>query len=296
MRLTTARCAQAFDRICQSGLTHMVGAGDPAAVGFGNLAALGANLELRDDLSVLDFGCGIGRSTVAIADHLTRGQVVGVDIVPAMIEFCNTAIAPLFPNASFLLSSNTNPLFEKFMGVTALKSQPFEDWARANPDRFDLICAFSVFTHLDEAMTASTLEALFRVLKPDGVVYMTCFLDAPDNSAVFRLSAGEQFKDCHAQDPMERVVYSASRLLELARAAGFSVSKLLFGHWRDGVGVRWMKGGHYQDALLLHRPIRLPADFDPKRYVALNPDLDKPGVDGSHHYIAYGFKESRRYR
>lgn len=40
----------------------------------------------------------------------------------------------------------------------------------------------------------------------------------------------------------------------------------------------------------------LPADFDPARYLALNADVARTGVDPRQHYLRYGRDEGRRYR
>jgi hypothetical protein len=43
-------------------------------------------------------------------------------------------------------------------------------------------------------------------------------------------------------------------------------------------------------------PVRLPDDFDPQRYLALNPDVKTAGVDPAQHYLNYGAYEHRRYK
>ncbi|XOV89490.1 MAG: phytanoyl-CoA dioxygenase family protein [Pseudomonadota bacterium] len=40
----------------------------------------------------------------------------------------------------------------------------------------------------------------------------------------------------------------------------------------------------------------LPADFKPRRYLRLNPDVAAAGVDASEHYLDYGIHEGRRYK
>lgn len=41
---------------------------------------------------------------------------------------------------------------------------------------------------------------------------------------------------------------------------------------------------------------RLPADFDPAQYLALNADVARTGVDAARHYMQFGSAEGRRYR
>lgn len=40
---------------------------------------------------------------------------------------------------------------------------------------------------------------------------------------------------------------------------------------------------------------RVPDDFDPARYLALNPDVADAGVDPVGHYLEYGRREGRRW-
>ena len=40
----------------------------------------------------------------------------------------------------------------------------------------------------------------------------------------------------------------------------------------------------------------MPPDFDPERYVSLNPDLAAANADGREHWLLHGFFEGRNYR
>jgi trans-aconitate methyltransferase len=52
-----------------------------------------ANLNLRNDERILDVGCGDGKVTAELAHAVPRGQVVGVDASPQMIEFATRAFS-----------------------------------------------------------------------------------------------------------------------------------------------------------------------------------------------------------
>ena len=43
-------------------------------------------------------------------------------------------------------------------------------------------------------------------------------------------------------------------------------------------------------------PGKTPPDFDPKRYLALNPDVAAARVDARKHYLRFGIRENRRYK
>jgi hypothetical protein len=44
-------------------------------------------------------------------------------------------------------------------------------------------------------------------------------------------------------------------------------------------------------------PLRkIPADFDPARYLRFHPDVARAGVDPAEHYLTFGYAEGRAYR
>ncbi len=62
-----------------------------------------AKLALGGDESVLDIGCGDGKVTAEIAARVPRGEVVGVDSSPGMVEKARVSFPPeSFPNLRFL--------------------------------------------------------------------------------------------------------------------------------------------------------------------------------------------------
>jgi hypothetical protein len=52
----------------------------------------------------------------------------------------------------------------------------------------------------------------------------------------------------------------------------------------------------YALRLMNPEPSRLPADFDPQAYLALNPDVRAAGAELRKHYLRYGIIEGRLYR
>jgi len=60
-------------------------------------------LGLQGDESLLDLGCGDGKITALLAARLPRGQVLGVDLSPAMIELAQSRFPPTaYPNLAFV--------------------------------------------------------------------------------------------------------------------------------------------------------------------------------------------------
>jgi cyclopropane fatty-acyl-phospholipid synthase-like methyltransferase len=141
----------------QTEMVNWVGGGDPAAVGGENFTSIIENLGLRRDHAVLDFGCGIGRTTVPLAEFLNEGgRVVGSDIVPGQIQFCQQQFAHAFPNAVFYCLKASNPLYLDLTKATAGATPTVEEdkFFFVYRGLFDLVVAFSVFTHFNPEMVA----------------------------------------------------------------------------------------------------------------------------------------------
>lgn len=100
--------------------------------------------------AVLDFGCGWGRLTRYLLRDVAPGRLYGCDPVDGILEVCRAnRIAATFARS---------PVIPERL--------PFEQ-------RFDLVFAFSVFTHLSEIAHEHCLAALQRSLRPGGILIVT---------------------------------------------------------------------------------------------------------------------------
>lgn len=95
--------------------------------------------------SMLDFGCGAGRTLRHFHDEASNARFVGCDIDERSIRWLDENLCPPLE----AVRSEVDPPL------------PFED------ESFDFIWAISVFTHLTDNSAAWLLE-LRRLLKPDG--------------------------------------------------------------------------------------------------------------------------------
>ena len=100
--------------------------------------------------SVLDFGCGCGRTLMWLMRDHPGEALYGTDVDELAIRWCRLHI----PAAGFAVNPPLPPT--------------------AYPDgMFDLILAISVFTHLDEQPQLLWLEELQRILRPGGVLLLS---------------------------------------------------------------------------------------------------------------------------
>ncbi len=103
------------------------------------------------DAKVLDFGCGYGRSIRSLYYYVKPENITGVDPWSLSIEQC-------------MLHGIRENIFQSDYLPENL---PFEN------QRFDIIYAFSVFTHLSERATRQSLNTLRKYISVDGVLIIT---------------------------------------------------------------------------------------------------------------------------
>jgi ubiquinone/menaquinone biosynthesis C-methylase UbiE len=95
----------------------------------------------------LDFGCGVGRLTQALATYFDEAH--GIDISPSMIEHAN-GFNPFGPKCIFHVNSQDNlHLFES--------------------NYFDFIYSVIVLQHIKPKYSIKYIEEFMRILKPGGV-------------------------------------------------------------------------------------------------------------------------------
>jgi 2-polyprenyl-3-methyl-5-hydroxy-6-metoxy-1,4-benzoquinol methylase len=99
--------------------------------------------------AILDFGCGCGR-TIRHLRSLRKAKLYGTDYNLKLIDWCDRNL----PFGRFRMNQLHPPLV--YPG-----------------EAFDLVYAFSVFTHLPESLQFSWMKELSRVLKPRGYLVIS---------------------------------------------------------------------------------------------------------------------------
>jgi len=107
------------------------------------------DVEIENLDAILDFGCGCGR-TIRHFRNLKNTKLYGTDYNPKLIDWCDRHL----PFGRFALNRLHPPL-------------------RYADESFDLVYAFSVFTHFPESLQFSWMKELSRVLRPAGYLVIS---------------------------------------------------------------------------------------------------------------------------
>lgn len=108
---------------------------------------------LRSGMNVLDCGCGPGTITAGLAQTVSPGQVIGVDLEKSQLELARANAANL---------GLTNASFE----CCDVYELPYEE------NKFDAVFSHAMLEHLRDPL--AVLTEMRRVLKPGGLVGIRC--------------------------------------------------------------------------------------------------------------------------
>lgn len=124
---------------------------------------------LREKMKLLDYGCGSGRLSHAISQEIDI-EYTGIDVVDELLKY----------------AKNNSPKHYKFIKNHKL-TIPEKEYT------FDIVCAFSLFTHLLHTETYLYLEEIYRVLKNKGrLVFSFLEFAMPSHWAVFKSTIEQQ--------------------------------------------------------------------------------------------------------
>jgi SAM-dependent methyltransferase len=113
-------------------------------------AAAELSNSVGPDTKLLDFGVGWGRLYRILLNKALPENLIGIDIDQKCVDLCQE----MMPYGTFQRNETTPPL------------------AFSN-DQFDIIYAYSVFSHLAEHAFRGWLRDFHRVLKPNGLLVFT---------------------------------------------------------------------------------------------------------------------------
>jgi len=164
---------------------------------------------IQPGATVLDIGCGCGRSARALVPHPCVAQYTGFDVIAENVDWCRKHIEPFAGGrARFLYydlySAEYNP-----NGALKASDLAFP----CETGSVDLVIAASLFTHLLEVDAIHYLQQISRVLSRRGYALLSIHTQVQD---------GENFGGTEA-----RIDINPSYFLKLSAEAGLKlVSKL----------------------------------------------------------------------
>lgn len=190
---------------------EVVGSGDFDLIGRIELGALLME-GLRPTDTLVDFGCGTGRLAVHVIPRLVGGHYIGIDIAQGMLDKARLRIERLIPRPPCRISWVKQ-------GTTTF---PLDDQS------VDIMCAFSVFTHMEHEDAYRYLTDARRVVRPGGRFVFSCLpIHLRVARQVFLASAGHDLRErwSAARD----VITSVDLMTAIVRLAGWEPLR-----WYDG--------------------------------------------------------------
>jgi SAM-dependent methyltransferase len=106
--------------------------------------------SLTPESQILDFGCGWGRLIRFFLKDVVSENICGIDVDPEMVDICRQTV--------------------RYGNYSTVKPQPPAGFA---DNTFDIIYAYSVFSHLSEAVHIQWVEEFSKILKPGGILIAT---------------------------------------------------------------------------------------------------------------------------
>jgi cyclopropane fatty-acyl-phospholipid synthase-like methyltransferase len=213
---------------------------------------------LHPDSHMLDIGCGLGRKTLALPGFLSRkARYIGVDIVRDGIDWCNHHIAMRHTNFIFLLLNVYNARYNKGATIRASDYQfPFIDKS------FDLVTAWSVFTHMRPADVRNYLSETSRMLAPGGrCVFSFYIMTDKALSAVRSKVAREKIEHEFAEScftdnknvPEDLTAFGEDWIRAAFEASALRIEEILYGSWVGDGRSRNFPLLNYQDIVVASR-------------------------------------------
>ena len=119
------------------------------------------NLSSLEGVSVLDMGCGTKLVQAILDRGLPVGRYVGIDVYPEMVKYLQANVND--SRFAFHILNAHNEMYNP-------KGQPLSDLRElpVQKESFDIICLFSVFTHLAPHDYVAMLMLLRPYVKPGG--------------------------------------------------------------------------------------------------------------------------------
>jgi ubiquinone/menaquinone biosynthesis C-methylase UbiE len=191
--------------------------------------------HLEPSNNVLDIGCGIGRMARPLTTFLNPdAYYCGFDINKEVIDWVQKHITSYYPNFHFKYIDIKNPLYNVKGSQESNKFRfPYKNAV------FDFIFLTSIFTHFQEEEMSKYLDEIYRVLRPDGTVFITLFLINPESRmqmqkglCVYKFRRITKVMWSLGTAIAEHgIAYEESFIKTLIDEKGFKIVNIFYGNW-----------------------------------------------------------------
>lgn len=124
---------------------------------------------LNSDSAVLDWGCGAGRLAIGIAETFGRAKRYhGVDIQENLVRWAQRHLGAQ-PGFLFTLADVANARYNPEGGR--------EGMIPAETGAYDIVYAYSVFSHMRAQDVRTYMSEIVRVLRPGGTAWFSAFVE-----------------------------------------------------------------------------------------------------------------------
>jgi SAM-dependent methyltransferase len=188
------------------------------------------------DIDMLDVGCGVRYTQAIITYDLPVKSYTGVDTYGEMIDYLRENVDD--PRFTFLQYEANNELYATDQQVMTETS-----YLPVGDDTFDVICAQSLFTHFSPDEFQTMLKLMRRVIRPDGHLLFSTFLNEPSASGhgyvdhwLKRLTPEqrkiaeaaqaenqEKFIDAVPGEPLLVALFRRDYAIEMVQSAGWEI-------------------------------------------------------------------------
>lgn len=215
-RITNDTYEKLYDSYAQQvKVREVVGEGDFDEMGQVELDLL--RMEgLRPNHTLVDLGCGVGRLAVHAIPTLVGGTYIGIDISETMLKRAKERLREAVPEP---------PCRVEWVKQTTSDFQLPEH-------SVDMICAFSVFTHMEHEDSYRYLKDALRIVRPGGRFIFSCTPLTMDigkkiflNAAALDLQTRWKY--------VRNVTTSTEYMTEIARLAGWTPLRWYAGDERN---------------------------------------------------------------
>jgi SAM-dependent methyltransferase len=213
---------------------------------YGDLT-FGADVPAENYASVLDFGCGCGRVArqMMLQTRARPERYLGVDLYQPSIRWCRDHLTRFDAGFRF-----------EHMNVFNASLNPRGKARAAIPtkDRYSLVNAHSVFTHIVGDEVEFYFDECRRSLAPGGVLRTTWFLF--DKAYMPMMQTFQNALYVNAVDPTNAVIYDQGYVRALHRKAGLRIYAV---HKPALRGFQWLIYGKLEDG----EDVEFPFDDGP---------------------------------